>query len=283
MFRREFFLTLLSILLPLLGGCLGSGLNPPQGFNVTASGTRVTISPASVSVVPAGTTHAFTVTADPGYITSTSVAGTCPAGTWSGAIYTTGNITANCSLSFSATLAYSVTPSGDSHVTISPNSAQLISYGSTQAFTVTANTGYTVSASVGGSCPAGSWTATTYTTGAVTSNCTVVFSTIINTYSVTPSGDLHETITPNSMQTVNYRSTQAFTVTANIGYTVSPTVGGSCPTGSWSGATYTTGAVTSNCTVTFSGVINTSSVTPSGDGNVNISPNTPQTVNYGST
>jgi hypothetical protein len=79
----------------------------------------------------------------------------------------------------------------------------------------------------------------------------VSFSATLNSYTVTPSGT-NVTISPSSPVSVNYGSTAAFTVTANSGYIRSSSVGGTCPAGSWSGSVYTTGAITSSCTVTFS-------------------------------
>lgn len=73
-------------------------------------------------------------------------------------------------------------------------------------------------------------------------------------YTVTPSGT-NVTIDPSDAQTVTYNNTTAFNVTADGGYKLSATVGGTCPAGSWSGADYTTGAITGNCTVTFSGTL----------------------------
>lgn len=75
-----------------------------------------------------------------------------------------------------------------------------------------------------------------------------------NLYTVTPDGDGNETISPSTPQTVDHGSTQTFTVTANTGYTLSNTVGGTCPQGSWSGNAYTTGAITGSCSVSFSAV-----------------------------
>lgn len=43
-------------------------------------------------------------------------------------------------------------------------------------------------------------------------------------------------------------------MTANSGYSLSTSVGGTCPAGSWSGSTYTTGAVTGSCSVSFAAV-----------------------------
>lgn len=72
------------------------------------------------------------------------------------------------------------------------------------------------------------------------------------TYTVTPSGDGHETINPATPVTVNAGTSQQFTVTPNSGYTLSTTVGGTCAQGSWIGNKYTSGAITGNCTVIFS-------------------------------
>jgi hypothetical protein len=249
---------------------------------VTPSGDgNETITPDLVQTVDYGATQAFTVMANTGYAISSSVGGSCPAGSWSGSTYTTGAITSNCTVSFSATIAHTVSPSGDGHETISPDTTQTVSEGSTQQFTVTANAGYTLSPTVGGTCPAGSWSGSIYTTGAITSNCTVSFSAII-THTVTPSGDGNETISPNTTQVVSEGATQQFTVTANTGYTLLSMVGGTCPAGSWSGSIYTTGTITSNCTVSFSASINTYTLTPSAGANGSISPATAQVVNYGS-
>jgi len=144
-----------------------------------------------------------------------------------------------------------VAPIGDGHETISPSTPQAVDYGATQAFTVTANAGYTVSNTAGGTCPAGSWSGNTYTTGAVTSNCSVSFSSTIDTYTVTASGDAHVTPSP-TRQTVNYNQTGTITLTVASGY-IAAIASDTCG-GSLSGNTYTTGADTSNCSVSFSGV-----------------------------
>ncbi len=72
--------------------------------SVAASGTNVSISPIATQSVPSGARQTYVVTPNPGYLVSGKVAGTCPAGTWSGSSYATGAITGNCSLSFSASL-----------------------------------------------------------------------------------------------------------------------------------------------------------------------------------
>ena len=86
------------------------------------------------------------------------------------------------------------------------------------------------------------------------------------TFTVTPSGT-NVTLNPSSVQTISSGSTLSIIVTPSTGYSVSPAVGGTCAAGSWSGSTYTTGAVIADCTVTFSATINTYTVTYNGNGN----------------
>ncbi|WP_298623322.1 hypothetical protein [uncultured Legionella sp.] len=72
------------------------------------------------------------------------------------------------------------------------------------------------------------------------------------TYQVTPGAGAHiSSIIPASVQTVNAGTTLQFTVNAETSYVVEAVPGGTCPLGQWAGTTYTTGAITSNCTVLF--------------------------------
>ena len=247
---------------------------------VTATaGEFITIDPATAQTVAVGDTTAFTVTTDADHTVSETVGGTCVAGTWSGSVYTTGAVDADCTVTFSAvavntTGPFTVTASG-AHVTIDPADAQTVESGSTKTYTVTPETGYDLNTTtVTGTCPAGSWggpdftAAPTYTTGAVTGNCTVIFGTTIRSYTVTASmvtawvdrGDRPSTpptVAPATRQ-VNHGSTTTFTVTDTSGgfFTVSKpnTVPNDCGLGAgvWSGNTYTTAVVTHDCAFTFS-------------------------------
>jgi YVTN family beta-propeller protein len=79
------------------------------------------------------------------------------------------------------------------------------------------------------------------------------------TYTVTPSGS-NVTIDPSSAQTIAENGSASFEVTADAGYTRVDTVGGTCPAGSWASDVYTTGAITADCTVTFSANLTTYTV-----------------------
>ena len=94
-----------------------------------------------------------------------SVGSAAAAFTWSCA-GTGGGSTAACS----APRQYNVTPTAGAGGSISPGSAQAVTYNASTSFTVTPSSGYTLSAVTG--C-GGSLAGSTYTTGAVTANCTV--------------------------------------------------------------------------------------------------------------
>ena len=151
------------------GGGSGGSNNPPptQSFTVTASaGTGGAISPASTNVTSGGSTT-FTVTANTGYEIG-EVTG-C-AGSLSGSTYTTGAVTAACTVNATFKLKkYTVTASSGTGGSISPATAS-VDHGTTTAFTVTPQSDYIIASVTG--C-GGSLNGSTYTTGAVTAACAV--------------------------------------------------------------------------------------------------------------
>ena len=167
---------------------------------------------------------------------------------------------------------YTVTPSAGTGGSINPNTAQTVASGGTTQFTVSANTGYTIASVTG--C-GGSLSGNTYTTGAITGNCAVTASFTAISYTVTPSAWANGSISPNTAQSVNYNATSTFTVNANSGYVAS--VGGTCG-GSLTGATYTTSAITGNCTVAASFAFDRD-----GDGIADTTDNCPTVANPGQT
>jgi hypothetical protein len=150
---RVFSVTLFVPFLILVSACNDPASNQsgPASYSVTVSGTNVIVSPNSVQTVVAGSAQTFTATSSTGYGLSSTVGGSCPAGSWSGNIYTTGAITANCSVSFSANLLPTLSYSGSSGITGTRGSAMSVSP------TTLNNNGATITgcALASGSLPAG--------------------------------------------------------------------------------------------------------------------------------
>ena len=71
---------------------------------------------------------------------------------------------------------------------------------------------------------------------------------VANTYTVTASAGAGGSISPAGQLAVAEGGTSTFTLTADSGFSFNR-ISGSCPSGTTSGTTHTTGAITANCTV----------------------------------
>jgi hypothetical protein len=216
---------------------------------VTASaGPGGSISPASVEV-NTGATTTFTVTPNAGY---TAVASGC-GGSLSGNTFTTGPVTSACTVnvSFNAQ-SHRVSVTAGANGSVSPAYRDVLQ-GQSASFSVTPNAGYTAAASGCG----GSLSGNTYTTGAVTSACTVNVSFNAQSHRVSVTAGANGSVSPGYRDVLQGQST-SFSVTPNAGYTAAASGCG----GSLSGNTFTTGAVTSACTVTVNFVAAAGVVTP---------------------
>ena len=213
-------------------------VNPKTYIVSAAAGAGGSISPTSRSVAQ-GSATTFTVTPQSGYQIA-SVTG-C-SGSRSGSTYTTGAITAACtvSASFSA-VTHTVSATAGAGGSISPTSRS-VAQGSTTTFTVTPQSGYQIASVTGCS---GSRSGSTYTTGAITAACTVSASFSAVTHTVSATAGAGGSISPTS-RSVAQGSTTTFTVTPQSGYQIASVTGCS---GSRSGSTYTTGVITANCAV----------------------------------
>lgn len=153
-----------------LSACDGSKKDEPPVFTVTANaGSGGSISPGTRSV-PSGQTTSFTLNVNEGYSIA-SVSG-CN-GSLSGNNYTTGAITAACSVQASFSLnSYTVTATAGEGGSISPGSAT-VSHGATTVFTLSPASGFSIDNVTG--C-GGSLTENTYTTATVTASCEITAS-----------------------------------------------------------------------------------------------------------
>ena len=118
--------------------------------------------------------------------------------------------------------------------------------------TASAGTGYTFTGWSGACTNTTGKCSVTMTTA---KNVTATFTP--NTYTVTATAGTGGTIFPSS-KSVNYGSTATFTVTSNEGYSIGSVSG--C-NGTLNGSTYTTGAITSSCTVSATFTLNKYSLT----------------------
>ena len=148
---------------------------------------------------------------------------------------------------------YTVSATAGANGSISPAS-QWVSDGNSASFTVTPDTGYSIDSASG--C-GGSLSGNTYTTGSITAACTVTASFVINAYTVSATAGSNGAISPSNA-TVDYGNTTSFTVTPDSGYSIDSVTGCS---GTLSGSSYSTAAITAACTVNASFKVSTNNAT----------------------
>ena len=249
---------------PITSNCTITATFATNTFTVTPSaGPNGSISPATPQSVTTNGFTSFVITPAAGYsISSISGCGGTAVGAQYPGIpypYTTGSINSDCTVTATFALSsFTVTPAPGTNGTMNPLTPQTVNYNGTTSFVVTPDTGYSISSISGcGGTPVGAQSLGvpyTYTTGAITSNCSVTATFTPSAYTVTPSAGANGSMIPALPVSVNYNATTSFLVTPSPGFSISSISGcGGTPVGVQSLGvpyTYTTGAITSSCTVT---------------------------------
>jgi hypothetical protein len=145
---------------------LGGG--PTTHIVTPLAGANGSITPDAPQTVDDGATTQFAITADAHY-TIADVTG-C-GGTLAGNTYTTGPISADCTVNATfAIVTHIVTPLAGTHGSITPGTAQTIDDGATTSFTITPDPNYAIADVTG--CD-GHLVDTIYTTAPIGADCTV--------------------------------------------------------------------------------------------------------------
>jgi PKD repeat protein len=225
-------------------------------FTITPSivGGNGAISPATVQTVNYGDTPIFNFTPNTGYhLFNVTINGT--AVTPAGNSYTFPAVTTNKTIIGSFTInTYTITATNDTFGAVTPAGVTTVNYGDTPTYTITPNTGYHVQDVLVNGTSVG--TVTSYLFPSVTTNKTISATFAINTYTITPSIlRANGTVSPATVQTVNYGATPIFNFTPATGYHLDTvTVNGTAVTPI--GNSYTFPAVTTNKTLVGTFLIN---------------------------
>jgi len=236
-----------------------------------------------------GSTPQFTITAYTGYhILDVKVDDVSVLGDMVGGVYTFPAVTADHAID--ATFAidqFTITVTQSAGGTIVPGTST-VDYGSTPSFTITPDTGHHIVSITANGLPV---TVTSpkgqvYQFDPVSADGSLSATFAIDQFTITPSAGVGGSISPDTPQTVDYGSTPSFTVTADTGsgyHVLDVRVDDVSVLGDMVGNTYTFPAVSANHAITASFAIDTFTITPSAGVGGSISPDTPQTVDYGST
>lgn len=247
--RRQINTLFASGFILLLSACNDSDTNndntsPSASIDWTVSASSEgngSITPTSTTLA-AGSRAVLTLIPDTDYQIST-VSG-CE-GTLSGDTYTTAPLTANCSVkaNFAPIPTYTITTTAGSGGNITPSNSTVAS-GQSKTFTLTPNSGYQI-ASVSG-CN-GVRSGNTYTTAAITANCSIT-ATFDAAYTITAIAGPGGSITPSS-QTLLANSRATVVVTPDSNYVLDELSG--CGVTA-DGNSWQTTALTADCTITAS-------------------------------
>ena len=126
-------------------------------------------------------------------------------------------------------VAFTITATAGAGGAISPSGANMVAVGADKTYTITAASGYGVADVTVDGQSVGA--VTSYTFDNVAIGHTIAASFTINTYTITPSAGANGTISPNTVQTVNYGATPTFTITPATGYHVADVLVGGTSVG----------------------------------------------------
>jgi len=115
-------------------------------------------------------------------------------------------------------VAFTITATAGAGGAISPSGANMVAVGADKTYTITPDTGYHIVDVLVDGVTVGP--VTSYDFQNVAIGHTIAASFAINTYTITPSAGANGTISPNTVQTVNYGATPTFTITPAAGYSV---------------------------------------------------------------
>jgi Chitobiase/beta-hexosaminidase C-terminal domain/Divergent InlB B-repeat domain len=158
--------------------------------------------------------------------------------------YTIANIKADMTISAAFAIdTFTVTPTSGPGGSISPDTAQTVDINGTTKFTVTPNTGYHIDSVTGCN---GTLSGNVFTTGAITTNCTVAATFANDTFTITTNAGPDGSIVCTST-IVPYNADVNCTITPNGGYHA--TVSGSCGATLTANNSYAIKAVKADCTI----------------------------------
>ncbi|MFI5253324.1 MAG: hypothetical protein ACHQQQ_12940, partial [Bacteroidota bacterium] len=245
-------------------------------FTITAStGSNGTITPSGAVNVNYNTSQHFSIAPATGYHVDSLIIDGSPI--TPDTQYTFTGVTANHTIHAAFAInAYTITASAGSNGTITPSGAVNVNYNTSQHFSIAPATGYHVDSLIIDGSPI--TPDTQYTFSNVTSNHTIRVTFAINVYTISANAGSNGTITPSGAVSVNYNTSQHFSIAPATGYHVDSLIIDGSPITPDTQYTFT--GVTSNHTIHAAFAINAYTITASAGSNGTITPSGAVNVNY---
>ena len=182
-----------------------------------SAGANGSISPSGSVSVNYGASQAFTITPTAHY----HVADVLVDGSSAGAVtsYTFTNVTASHTISASFAIdTFTITASAGANGSITPSGSVSVNYGASQAFSITPTAHYHVADVLVDGSSVGPVMSYTFTN--ITASHTIAANFAIDTFTITASAGANGSISPSGSVSVNYGSSQGFSITPAAHYHV---------------------------------------------------------------
>ncbi len=216
---------------------ISAAFEPTATYTITAgAASGGSISPSGSYVVNESANQTFTIKPDLGYKVSDVQVDNISVGAVSS--YTFSNVTANHTITvqFETTPTYTITASAGTGGSVTPGGVLTVNAGSDQVYAITAGQGYRIADVKVDDVPVGA--ITNYTFSNVTINHTISATFEIITLAMTSSAGTGGSINPSGTITVNYGTSQTYSIVPDAGYQVSSVTVDNVPEGTPSSFTF---------------------------------------------
>jgi hypothetical protein len=183
-----------------------------------STGANGSISPSGTTNVITGGSQTYTITPAAGFSIATLVVDGSSVSPATSYTFTDVRATHTIRATFSIS-KYTITSDAGLHGTISPKGNFKVNYNGGQTYTITPDAGYRVADVLVDGSSAGAVTSYTFTN--VMANHTIHATFAKGVFTITSSAGSNGTISPSGTTTVNYGTSQTYTILANSGYKVS--------------------------------------------------------------
>ncbi|MDP4222531.1 MAG: LamG-like jellyroll fold domain-containing protein [Bacteroidota bacterium] len=257
---------------------ISATFEPTVTYTITASAaTGGSINPSGAFVVNEGANQTFSIKPDLGFKVSDVKIDDISVGAVSS--YTFSNVAANHSITalFDSTPTYTITATAGTGGLVSPGGILTLNEGSNQVYSITAGQGYKISDVRVDDVSAGALSS--YTFSNLTANHTISATFEIITLTLTSSAGSGGSINPYGTVTVNYGTSQTFSMVPDEGYQISSVLVDNVPEGAPS--SYTFNYIIASHTISASFAPRTFTITSSAGTGGSVTPSGSNTVTYG--
>jgi hypothetical protein len=239
----------------------------------SSAGTGGSINPSGNVTVYEGTDQTFTITPQLGYRISDIKVDGISAGTVSSYTFSNISVSHTIEAAFEITPVHTITASTGVGGSVTPSGITSVNEGTNLTYFITPAAGYSISEVMADGISLGA--VSTYTFSNITSNHIISATFSVLTYTLTGSAGNNGSISPSGSLTVNYGTSQTYSISPGTGYQISNVLVDNVSVGTPSVFTFSNISASHTITASFSVITNTIAATAGSGGNITPQGNVP--------